>query len=334
MDTTCPCSISIRPGRGGRRRDRLFDGRRPGGVGRHHDPVLPTPAVVSAVADEWVGSAPAGVVLVDLSTNDPDVVRELGERLAESGHRLVEAPLTGGAVGAENRSLMFMVGGDDEAVARVGPVLEPLGRATFHLGGLGLGNTMKLVNSLLAFTTDVGEPRRPVASREGRDPRAGGRRGAAHRTAPPTSTSIAWSRASTTATGPRSSRSSWRRRTRASSSRPGDRLGVPTPRRLRAAPGARAARWPTASATTTGATSSAAAERLGDVELQLERLTTRRSSRHLTSSRSRDASPSGGRVRTRRGPEDVGGDAEGGDGGGHAGVDRRPASAPRPAPRA
>ncbi len=49
--------------------------------------------------------------------------------------------------------LVFMVGGDDEPVARVLPVLEPLGRATFHVGPLGLGNTMKLLNSLIAFTT-------------------------------------------------------------------------------------------------------------------------------------------------------------------------------------
>ena len=66
---------------------------------------------------------------------------------------LVEAPLTGGAIGAEKRMLVFMVGGDDEPVARVLPVLEPLGRATFHVGALGLGNTMKLLNSLIAFTT-------------------------------------------------------------------------------------------------------------------------------------------------------------------------------------
>ena len=46
-----------------------------------------------------------------------------------------------------------MVGGADDAVARVQPVLEPLGRAFVHLGPLGLGNTMKLVNSLIAFTT-------------------------------------------------------------------------------------------------------------------------------------------------------------------------------------
>ncbi len=114
---------------------------------------LPTPDIVEAVAAEWCASATEGSILVDLSTNSPDVVRELGARLAATGHGLVEAPLTGGAIGAEHRKLMFMVGGDDDDVARVLPVLEPLGRATFHLGPIGLGNTMKLVNSLIAFTS-------------------------------------------------------------------------------------------------------------------------------------------------------------------------------------
>jgi 3-hydroxyisobutyrate dehydrogenase-like beta-hydroxyacid dehydrogenase len=112
---------------------------------------LPSPAAVRQVADEWTTTAPAGSILVDLSTNSPGIVQELGMRLAASGHHLVEAPLTGGSPGAENRMLMFMVGGDDDAVGRVRPVLDPLGRATFHLGPLGLGNTMKLVNSLLAY---------------------------------------------------------------------------------------------------------------------------------------------------------------------------------------
>jgi 3-hydroxyisobutyrate dehydrogenase-like beta-hydroxyacid dehydrogenase len=108
---------------------------------------------VRKVADEWATTAAPGAVLVDLSTNSPEVVRELGVRLSATGHHLVEAPLTGGAIGAQNRMLSFMVGGDDDAVARVQPVLEPLGRAFAHLGPLGLGNTMKLVNSLIAFTT-------------------------------------------------------------------------------------------------------------------------------------------------------------------------------------
>ena len=114
---------------------------------------LPTPEVVADVADTWSGSSEPGSVLVDLSTNSPAVVRDLGSRLAGSGHHLVEAPLTGGAIGAERRMLVFMMGGEEEPVSRVRPVLEPLGRATFHVGELGLGNTMKLLNSLIAFTT-------------------------------------------------------------------------------------------------------------------------------------------------------------------------------------
>jgi 3-hydroxyisobutyrate dehydrogenase-like beta-hydroxyacid dehydrogenase len=114
---------------------------------------LPTPEVVDAVADQWAAAAAAGAILVDLSTNLPDGNRRLADRLASSGHRFVEAPLTGGAVGARARSLVFMVGGEDDAVARVRPVLERLGRATFHLGPVGAGTTMKLVNSLVAFAS-------------------------------------------------------------------------------------------------------------------------------------------------------------------------------------
>jgi 3-hydroxyisobutyrate dehydrogenase-like beta-hydroxyacid dehydrogenase len=116
---------------------------------------LPTPDVVADVGASWVRRSRPGSVLVDLSTNSPAVVRDLGSRLAGSGHHLVEAPLTGGAIGAERRMLVFMIGGADEPVSRVRPVLEPLGRATFHVGELGLGNTMKLLNSLVAFTTTL-----------------------------------------------------------------------------------------------------------------------------------------------------------------------------------
>lgn len=113
---------------------------------------LPTPPVFAAVADDWLAAATAEAVLVDLSTNAPSVVRAIGARLAAAGRHLVEAPLTGGAPGAQARLLVFMVGGTDAAVARVRPLLERLGRATFHVGPLGLGNVAKLVNSLMAFS--------------------------------------------------------------------------------------------------------------------------------------------------------------------------------------
>lgn len=116
---------------------------------------LPTPEIVAAVAAEWSASAPAGSVLLDISTSAPETNRSVAERLRRSGHHFVEAPLTGGAVGAEKRALVFMVGGDDEPVERCRPVLDRLGRATFHLGPVGAGSTMKLVNSLLAFACTV-----------------------------------------------------------------------------------------------------------------------------------------------------------------------------------
>jgi len=105
-----------------------------------------------AVADEWLGAAAPGSVLVDLSTNAPALIRAVGGRLADRGHHLVEAPLTGGAPGAQARMLVFMVGGEAAAVERVRPLLERLGRATVHVGALGLGNVAKLVNSLMAFS--------------------------------------------------------------------------------------------------------------------------------------------------------------------------------------
>jgi 3-hydroxyisobutyrate dehydrogenase-like beta-hydroxyacid dehydrogenase len=113
---------------------------------------LPTPDAVAAVAGQWVEAAPPGSILLDISTSAPATNRELAARLEGSGHHFVEAPLTGGAVGAQKRSLVFMVGGDDEAVTRCRPLLDTLGRATFHLGPVGAGTTMKLANSLLAFT--------------------------------------------------------------------------------------------------------------------------------------------------------------------------------------
>lgn len=115
---------------------------------------LPSPAAMEAVAAEWLADASgSGKILVDLTTNAPATVRAVGERLAMSRTHLVEAPVTGGAPGARNRQLVFITGGDDETVARVQPLLDSLGRASFHMGPLGSGNVGKLVNSLLAFTT-------------------------------------------------------------------------------------------------------------------------------------------------------------------------------------
>ena len=112
---------------------------------------LPTPEIIAAVATEWATAAAAGSVLLDISTSAPATSRQLAEQLRATGHHFVDAPLTGGAIGAQNRALVFMVGGDDEPVERCRPVLDRLGRATFHMGPSGTGSAMKLGNSLVAF---------------------------------------------------------------------------------------------------------------------------------------------------------------------------------------
>ena len=113
---------------------------------------LPTPDSVDAVAADWIGGASKGKVLVDLSTNSPARVRALAKRVEAVGAHLLDAPLTGGAIGARNRMLMFMVGGDAAVFERVRPIFEKVGRATFHMGGQGLGMVAKLVNSCIAFS--------------------------------------------------------------------------------------------------------------------------------------------------------------------------------------
>ncbi|HVV38251.1 MAG TPA: NAD(P)-dependent oxidoreductase [Acidimicrobiales bacterium] len=116
---------------------------------------LPDPNAVTAVAKEWASAAPPGAILCDLSTTLPASNQTIARSLAATGHQFVEAPLSGGAIGAKNRGLVFMVGGDDAAVARVTPIFETLGRATFHLGPVGAGTTMKLATSLMAFSGAV-----------------------------------------------------------------------------------------------------------------------------------------------------------------------------------
>jgi len=131
---------------------------------------LPTPDAVDAVAAEWLAGAAPGNVLVDLSTNAPERVRALGLRVAARGCQMLEAPLSGGAPGAQRRLLVFLCGGEPAVFERCRPLLEKLGRAVFHLGPLGLGNTAKLVNSLLAFTsTWVSLEGLAIAARSGVD---------------------------------------------------------------------------------------------------------------------------------------------------------------------
>jgi len=88
-------------------------------------------------------------VVIDTSTSDPGTSRRLSARLAEAGHGLLDAPVSGGPSGAASGSLTMMIGGAAEDLEAVRPVLEALAAKLVHVGPSGAGNIAKLVNNLL-----------------------------------------------------------------------------------------------------------------------------------------------------------------------------------------
>jgi 2-hydroxy-3-oxopropionate reductase len=93
---------------------------------------------------------PASIV-VDMSTISPVVTRELAERALGRGARLLDAPVSGGEIGAKSGTLSIMVGGDADALAEVRPLLECMGNPEriVHIGPSGAGQTCKACNQLV-----------------------------------------------------------------------------------------------------------------------------------------------------------------------------------------
>jgi 3-hydroxyisobutyrate dehydrogenase len=100
--------------------------------------------------------AAAGSVLVDLTTSEPSLAVEIHERAAEQGIASVDAPVSGGDVGARNATLSIMVGGDEDAVEQVRPLLEVMGKTIVRQGGPGAGQHTKMVNQTLIASGMIG----------------------------------------------------------------------------------------------------------------------------------------------------------------------------------
>jgi 3-hydroxyisobutyrate dehydrogenase len=98
----------------------------------------------------------AGVVLVDMTTSEPALAREIYEAARAKSVAAVDAPVSGGDVGARNAALSIMVGGDREAVEAVTPLFECMGKTIVHQGPAGAGQHTKLVNQILISGTMVG----------------------------------------------------------------------------------------------------------------------------------------------------------------------------------
>ena len=119
---------------------------------------LPTPSDVEDViyGENGVKSGwKPGDIFVDMSTNSPSTIRRIAEDARGMDVSVLDAPVTGGTKGAEMGTLTIMVGGDVVALEKVTKILETMGKNIFPVGDVGCGNIAKLVNNLIALTTNA-----------------------------------------------------------------------------------------------------------------------------------------------------------------------------------
>lgn len=97
-----------------------------------------------------------GLLVVDMSTISPEVTRRIAERAAEAGVRTLDAPVSGGEIGAIEARLSIMVGGDPEDFERAMPVFQALGKTIVHVGPHGAGQVVKLANQIAVVLNNLG----------------------------------------------------------------------------------------------------------------------------------------------------------------------------------
>jgi 3-hydroxyisobutyrate dehydrogenase len=117
------------------------------------------PADVRSVilgADGVLAGAREGAAIVDMTTSEPSLAVEIHEAARAKGVAAIDAPVSGGDVGARNATLSIMVGGDERAVERVRPLFEIMGKTIVRQGGPGAGQHTKMVNQILIATGMIG----------------------------------------------------------------------------------------------------------------------------------------------------------------------------------
>lgn len=118
--------------------------------------MLPNGQVVQKVvlgSDGLIHGMKPNSILLDTSSCEPWLTQETGKALAARGASMVDSPVSGAQPGAMRAELVFMVGGAEQDVARVKPVLDLMGKHVFHLGPLGSGHAMKCINNCITAIT-------------------------------------------------------------------------------------------------------------------------------------------------------------------------------------
>lgn len=100
--------------------------------------------------------AKKGDVFIDMSTISPIATVEIAEELAKKGVEMLDGPVSGGVIGANNGTLSIMVGGKEKVFNECKPILEAMGKTITYIGGNGDGQVCKAVNQILVGTTMLG----------------------------------------------------------------------------------------------------------------------------------------------------------------------------------
>jgi 3-hydroxyisobutyrate dehydrogenase len=97
-----------------------------------------------------IGAAKPGTILIDSSTIDVETARAMHEAAAKAGYKFLDAPVSGGTVGADQATLTFMCGGDKATFDKARPILAGMGKNIVHCGGPGQGQVVKICNNMMA----------------------------------------------------------------------------------------------------------------------------------------------------------------------------------------
>lgn len=111
--------------------------------------------VIAAYQDELLAAAAPGTLFIESSTIAVDEARTAHQLAIDAGHRNIDAPVSGGVVGAEAGTLAFMVGGSDEDFEVAKPLLDVMGKRIVHCGGPGLGQAAKVCNNMILGISQI-----------------------------------------------------------------------------------------------------------------------------------------------------------------------------------
>jgi 3-hydroxyisobutyrate dehydrogenase len=119
--------------------------------------VTDTPDAQDVIVGEHgvIQSIRAGTIVVDHSTISPIATREMAAALKKKKVAMLDAPVSGGDVGAKNGNLSIMIGGEESALAKVEPLLKLMGKSITYCGPSGAGQLTKLVNQILVSVTNL-----------------------------------------------------------------------------------------------------------------------------------------------------------------------------------